>query len=100
MRVRSATLVLIALACRAHDSSESRGRRPADSSPLQATPAPDATPARSPQPIDILGALYERLTAMGEDRAAVRSRLGEPRLTMIAAEPNVHDATATDTLVQ
>jgi hypothetical protein len=36
---------------------------------------------------------------MGEDRAAVRSRLGEPRLATTAAERNIHDSTATDTLV-
>jgi hypothetical protein len=100
MRAPSAALVLITLACRAHNSSESRGSRPADSSPLQATPAPDSTSARSPKPTNVLGALYERLTAIGEDRATVRSRLGEPRLTTTAAEPNVHDATATDTLVE
>jgi hypothetical protein len=30
----------------------------------------------------------------------VRSRLGEPRLAIVAAERNIHDSTATDTLVQ
>ena len=99
MRAHSAAL-LIALACRAHDSSESRGPHPADSSLRQAIPAPDSIPARSPQPTDSLGALYERLTAIGEDRAAVRSRLGEPQLTTTAAEPNIHDAAETDTLVE
>lgn len=38
--------------------------------------------------------------AIGADRAAVRLRLGEPRLATAAAAPNTHDSTATDTLVQ
>ena len=100
MRAPCAVLILIALACRGHDSAESRGPAPADSSRLQVTAAPDSPAAGSLQPTDVLGVLYERLTAMGEDRVAVRSRLGEPRLTTTAAEPNIHDSAATDTLVQ
>jgi hypothetical protein len=100
MRAHHAVLVLMALACREHDSSESGGPLPAGPSPRSATSAPASTPARPPQPTDILRTLYQRLTAIGEDRAAVRSRLGEPRRATAAAERNIHDSTATDTLVQ
>jgi len=100
MRAPCAVLILIALACRGHDSAESRGPAPADSSRLQVTAAPDSPAAGSLQPTDVLGVLYERLTAIGAGRAAVRSRLGEPLVTTTAAEANAHDAAATDTLIQ
>src|SRR5712691_4226257 len=100
MRAPCAVLILIALACRGHDSAESRGPAPADSSRLQVTAAPDSPAAGSLQPADVLGVLYEQLTAIGEGRAAVRSRLGEPLVTTTAAEANAHDAAATDTLIQ
>jgi hypothetical protein len=101
MRAHHAALVLIALACRTHDSSESRGPLPAGPSPRSAASAPDSTsPARPPQPTEILRTLYERLTAIGQNRAKVRSRLGEPALATAAAEPNAHDSAAKDTLVQ
>ncbi len=100
MRAPCAVLILIALACRGHDSAESRGPAPADSSRLQVTAAPDSPAAGSLQPTDVLGVLYERLTAIGAGRAAVRSRLGEPLLTTTAAEANAHDAVASDTLIQ
>jgi len=100
MRTHTAALVLIALACQAHDSSESRGLHPVDTSSRQVSAAPESTPPPLSQPTELLRTLYNRLTDMGQDRAAVRSRLGEPRLTTTAAEPNAHDATAVDTVVQ
>ena len=100
MRAHCAALTLIAVTCRAHDSSGARGSPPADSSLLQVTAAPDSPPARSLQPTGVLGVLYGRLTAIGAGRAAVRSRLGEPRLTTSAVQTNAHDATTTDTVVE
>jgi hypothetical protein len=100
MRGPCAVLILIALACRGHDSAESRGPARVDSSRLQVTAPPDSPVTDSLQPAHVLGVLYERLTAIGEGRAAVRSRLGEPLLTTTAAETNAHAATATDTLIQ
>jgi len=99
MRLHHAALVLLVLACRARDSSQAGGAPPAAAPPRQVTLTPDSSPGPSPQPTSILRALYERLTA-GEDRVAVRSKFGEPRRATAQVQPNAHDATATDTLVQ
>lgn len=100
MRAHTAALVLVALACRAHDSSQPQRLPTVDSSSPQVSPAPDSTPARSSQPTEPLGTLYGRLTAIGKDRATVRSALGEPRLTTTAPKSNAYDSTAVDTIVK
>src|SRR3989442_14680122 len=100
MRAPCAVLILIALACRGHDSAESRGPAPADSSRLQVTAAPDSPAAGSLQPTDVLGVLYERLTAIGAGRAAVRSRLSEPLLTTTAAVAKDPDVLAKCTPIE
>src|SRR5438445_5560742 len=99
MRLHHAALVLLVLACRARDSSQAGGAPPAAARPRQVTLTPDSSPGPSPQPTSILRALYERLTA-GEDRVAVRSKFGEPHRTTAQAQQNLHDATATDTIVK
>ena len=100
MRASLAALLLVALACSRRNSVESKRAPAAAATQPQATPCPDSTAARSPQPSDVLGELYERLTALGEGRIAVRSRLGEPRTATAETHPNDYDPTQTDTLVQ
>src|SRR2546422_8989611 len=99
MRLHHAALVLLVLACRARDSSQAGGAPPAAAPPRQVTLTPDSSPGPSPQPTSILRALYERLTA-GEDPLAARSKFGGPRRATAQVQPNAHDATAPDPLVQ
>ncbi len=103
MRSPFATVIVIALGCSTHDSADARRPPPASPIPPQAAPSPDSSlpqpPPLTPPGTDILRRLYEHLTGMGEDRAAVRARLGVPEQATAETHPNLHDSTATDTLV-
>ncbi len=98
MRVHFTVCVLIALACRTRGSSDQRPP-PTNSTPRQASAAPDSTSIRPTRPADVLRVLYERLT-VSKDRRAVRSRLGEPQEAKTETQPNIHDSAMTDTIVQ
>jgi hypothetical protein len=98
MRPHFAVCAVIGLACRARGSSDQRPP-PTNSTPPQASASPDSTSIRPAQATDLLRVLYERLT-VSEDRTAVRSRLSEPQEATAETRPNIHDSTATDTIVQ
>ena len=99
MRADLAAL-FIAVACAGHESAGSKESLPAATAPPQATPSRDSSSAAAPLPTDALGTLYQELVGTSQNRAAFRSHLGEPRRITADAQPNIHDATATDTVVQ
>lgn len=99
MRAYLAAL-FIALACSGHKSAVSKESPPAAVVPSQATPSLDSSSAAAPHPTDALRSLYQQLMGTGGSRAAVLSRLGEPGAITTEAQPNIHDSTATDTVVQ
>ena len=99
MRAHLAAL-FIAIACSGHESAGSKESPRAAAAPPQATPSQDSSSAATPHPSDTLRTLYQQLVGTSQSRVAFRSRLGEPRRITAEAEPNIHDATATDTVVQ
>ena len=96
----SLAALLIAIACSGHESAGSKESRPASTAPPHVTLSHDSSPSAAPHPTDALRTLYQQLVGTTQERAAFRSRLGEPRRITADAQPNIHDATATDTVVQ
>ena len=99
-RSRIFALAVVLLACRPRGDEPAARSEPPQQRALETTPVVSESPSYAVEDTaNPLLAIYDRLRAIGVDRARIQARLGEPRRATRDTQPDPNDSTTIDTLV-
>src|SRR2546430_7639026 len=99
-RSRVFGLAMVLLACRPRGEEPATRSQPPQQRALETTPVvSESTSYAVEDTANPLLAIYDRLRAIGVDRARIQARLGEPRQATRDTPPDPNDSTTNDTLV-
>jgi hypothetical protein len=93
-------IIVLVLACRPRGDAPVKLEPPQQPARESTPVVPDSGSLAVPDTANPLLALYDRLRVIGDDRAAIRSRLGEPRTATRETKSNPEDSSTVDTIVR